>query len=864
MLGKIINKFFMSRNERILQNLNDLVIKINLLEKNLLKLSDNELKKKTNEFKLRLKYGDTIDSLLPEAFSVVREASKRVFGMRHFDVQILGGIILHRQCIAEMRTGEGKTLTATLPAYLNALLGNGVHIVTMNDYLAKRDANKNRILFEFLGLSVGINIAGISQEDKKIAYLADITYGTNHEYGFDYLRDNMVFCRTQKVQRKLYFALIDEVDSILIDEARTPLVVSGSIENSNTLYQKINSLVSFLIPKNKKNSNKISQLGDFYIDYKQRQIHLTETGLIKIEKLLVKYNFLLKKESLYLSKNIFFVHHMLLALKAHYIFLKNIDYIIQNRKIIIVDEHTGRVMSGRRWSDGLHQAIEAKEGLCIQNDNQTLAAITLQNYFRLYTKLSGMTGTAATEAFEFNSIYNLDTVVIPTNQPMIRSDMPDLIYLSEIDKINAVISDIRDCVIRKQPVLVGTVSIEKSEQISRLLKKINIPHNVLNAKKHAQEAEIISQAGEPSAVTIATNMAGRGTDIVLGGINDRSKNNKKYNFKKNSLFVKSWDEKNKLVVKSGGLHIIGTERHESRRIDNQLRGRSGRQGDPGSSRFYLSLDDSLIRLFASDNIINFIRTIGIKPGQSIKHPWLSIAIESAQKKIENQNFDTRKQLLEYDNIVNEQRAVIYNERDKLINQSNIHDHVLSILKDRIYFCIKQYVSGGKISIDSFLALEKELKNNFYYIKPKNKFLAHDTSLYKNVDKLIELIVATIQFNYNKQITSIAHKYSYMIEKSVVLQILDIFWIEHLNSVDFLRHSIHLRGYAQQDPQQEYKRESFFMFQTMLEGIKNNVIKNLINIFYIDFERKKNTYINLIDQKDYNSFHIFIMKSIDIK
>ncbi|VFP78119.1 Protein translocase subunit SecA [Buchnera aphidicola (Cinara cuneomaculata)] len=862
MLGKIINNFFMSRNERILKNLNDLVIKINFLEKDLLKLSDNELKKKTDEFKLRLKYGDTVDSLLPEAFSVIREASKRVFGMRHFDVQILGGIILHRHCIAEMRTGEGKTLTATLPAYLNALVGHGVHIVTMNDYLAKRDASKNRILFEFLGLSVGLNISGISQQDKKIAYLADITYGTNHEYGFDYLRDNMVFCQTQKVQRKLYFALIDEVDSILIDEARTPLVISGPIEDSNSLYQRINSLVPFLIPKNKKNYNKISQVGDFYIDSKQRQIHLTEKGLIKIENLLVKYNFLLKTESLYLSKNIFFIHHMLLALKAHYIFLKNIDYIIQDKKIIIVDEHTGRIMSGRRWSDGLHQAIEAKENVCIQNDTQTLATITLQNYFRLYVKLSGMTGTASTEAFEFNSIYNLDTVVIPTNKPMIRHDMSDLIYLSETDKMNAILSDIKDCVDRQQPVLVGTVSIEKSEQISKLLKKINIKHNILNAKRHAQEANIIAQAGEPAAVTIATNMAGRGTDIVLGGIN-RYKNNIKHYFNKNSSFNKLWCKKNKLVVKSGGLHIIGTERHESRRIDNQLRGRSGRQGDPGSSRFYLSLDDSLIRFFASDNIISFIKTIGIQKSQSIEHPWLNIAIERAQKKIENQNFDARKQLLEYDNIINEQRAVIYHERNKLIKNSNIHDHILSILKDRIYFCIKQYMSGDVVNADSFLALEQELKNNFYFIKSINKFLEHDTTLYNNVDKLIDLIVTTIQFSYSKNTQLITNQYSNMIEKSVMLQILDIFWVEHLNTVDFLRHSIHLRGYAQQDPQQEYKRESFFMFQTMLESIKNNVIKCLINIFYMDFEQKKNIYTRLLDQKDYDAFHMLIMKSINI-
>uniref|UniRef100_A0A451DF62 Protein translocase subunit SecA n=1 Tax=Buchnera aphidicola (Cinara pseudotsugae) TaxID=2518978 RepID=A0A451DF62_9GAMM len=862
MLGKIINNFFLSRNERVLKNLNELVVKINMLEKDLLQLKDHDLRKKTDEFKLRLKYGDTLDSLLPEAFSVIREASKRVFGMRHFDVQILGGIILHRKSIAEMRTGEGKTLTATLPAYLNALLGRGVHIVTMNDYLANRDANKNRVLFEFLGLSVGINVSGMSQEDKQIAYLADITYGTNHEYGFDYLRDNMVFCNKQKVQRKLYFALVDEVDSILIDEARTPLVISGPIENSDSLYKKINSLIPFLIPKNKKNYNEICKVGDFYIDYKQRQIHLTEMGLIKIEKLLVKHNLLPKLESLYLSKNIFFIHHILLALKAHYIFLKNVDYLIQNNKIIIVDEHTGRIMSGRRWSDGLHQAVEAKEKVVIHHDNQTLASITLQNYFRLYSKLSGMTGTAATEACEFNSIYNLDTVVIPTNKPMIRNDMSDLIYLSEFDKINAIISDIQDCVKRKQPVLVGTVSIEKSEKISKILKKINIQHNVLNAKMHSKEAVIISRAGEPEAVTIATNMAGRGTDIVLGGMQCEIRK-KKYIINKNNVLRDSWKKKNNLVLTSGGLHIIGTERHDSRRIDNQLRGRSGRQGDPGSSRFYLSLDDTLIRLFASDNIISFIKTIGMKKGQSIEHPWLNSAIERAQKKVENQNFDIRKQLLEYDNVINEQREVIYRERNKLINISNIHDHILKILKDRIKFCIKQYISGNTVNQNSFIALEKELKNNFYFIKSINKFLEHDTTLYDNVDKLIDLIVTTIQFSYSKNTSLVSKKCSNMIEKSVMLQILDIFWVEHLNSVDFLRQSIHLRGYAQQDPQQEYKRESFFMFQSMLESIKNNVIKSLVNIFYVDFERKKNIYMHVINCKDYHEFHLLIMKSIKI-
>lgn len=862
MFSKLINKFFLSRNERILKSLNDIVIKINNLEKNFLNISNEDLKKKTYEFKLRLKYGDTLDILLPEAFAVIREASRRVFGMRHFDVQLLGGIVLNQRCIAEMRTGEGKTLTATLPAYLNALLGKGVHIVTMNDYLAQRDAKKNRILFEFLGLTVGLNISGMSQKDKKKAYLADITYGTNHEYGFDYLRDNMIFRNEQKVQRSLYFALIDEVDSILIDEARTPLVISGPIENSNTLYYRINCLVSHLIPQNKKHGNKLCRIGDFYIDYKQKQVHLTEIGLKKIEKILVKYNFLLQTESVYLSKNIFFIHHILLALKAHYIFLKNIDYIIKDNKVIIVDEHTGRMMPSRRWSDGLHQAIEAKENVFIHNDSQTLAAITLQNYFLLYTKLSGMTGTAATEASEFDSIYNLDTIIIPTHKPMIRKDMPDLVYLSKQDKINAILSDIKLCVLRKQPVLVGTISIEKSEMISALLKKMNIAHNVLNAKFNVDEADIIAKAGEPQAVTIATNMAGRGTDIVLGGVLKYEHHTKK-SINKNILLKTAWKKKNKLVVQAGGLHIIGTERHDSRRIDNQLRGRSGRQGDPGSSRFYLSLEDSLIRLFTSNKIISFMKTIGMKTGHAIEHPWLSKVIAQAQKKVENQNFDARKQLLEYDNIINEQRSVIYNERNKLINQSDIHQYILNILKDRIHCCIKQHISGSSVKLDSFFALEQELKNNFYFIKSINKFLEHDTTLYENVDKLIDLIVTTIQFSYNQNTEIVLKKYSQMIEKSVMLQILDIFWIEHLNSVDFLKHSIYLRGYAQQDPKQEYKRESFFMFQSMLESIKNNVIKSLINIFFVDFEKKKNIYIDIIDRKDYDSFHFLIMQSINI-
>lgn len=861
MFIQMIKDFFSSYNNRILNKLNVFVEKINVLEKNFIKLSDLELKKKTLIFKNRLFNGEHLDHLLPEAFAVVREASKRVFNMRHFDVQLLGGIALYKNYITEMRTGEGKTLTATLPAYLNALTGKGVHIVTMNDYLAKRDAEKNCILFNFLGLSVGTNISNISIEEKKIAYLADVTYGTNHEYGFDYLRDNMVFCPKNKVQRELYCVLIDEVDSILIDEARTPLIISGTIEYNSSIYTYINSLIFKLEKRNIKKYKYTKIDGDFYIDYKQRQIFLTELGMKKLEKLLVEYKLLPIKESLYLPKNIILVNHIILALKANYLFFNNIDYIINNKNIVIIDEHTGRIMPNRRWSDGLHQAIEAKEKAFIHNENQTLASITLQNYFLLYKKLSGMTGTAITESFEFYSIYNLDTVVIPTNKPMIRKDFSDIIYISLKDKNKAIVSAIKDCVLRKQPVLVGTMSIEKSELLSSFLKKNFIKHNILNAKFHSQEADIIAQAGKLGAVTIATNMAGRGTDIVLGGnINLIFKDKKILNKKEQKYIQTNWKKNNELVVKSGGLHIIGTERYESRRIDNQLRGRSGRQGDPGSSRFYLSLEDPLLKLFSTDKIISFMKILGIKSEQSIEHPWINVAIEHAQKKVENKNFDIRKSLLEYDNIINEQRKVVYHERNKIINTSDIHDHILLILKDRINFFLKKNILSTGIDKIDFYIFKKKLKKRFFFVLSYKKFLKYK-NLFNNQKKiLIQYIIKIITKDYARYTSKISVKYRNIIEKYVVLQALDIFWKDHLNALEFLQKSIYLRGYAQKDPIEEYKRESYYIFLSMLESIKNYLIRNLINIFYKNFESKKNIYIDLIKKNDFDSFHFHIMKS----
>ncbi|CAL4042472.1 Protein translocase subunit SecA [Buchnera aphidicola (Phyllaphis fagi)] len=829
MFIRLLKSIFGSRNDRVLHEIQSIVNNINNLEKQLVKLSNQELKEKTRFFKHSLKNGKTLNDLLPEAFAVVREASKRVLNMRHFDVQILGGIVLHNQCIAEMRTGEGKTLTSTLSIYLNALIGDSVHVVTMNEYLAERDAKKNKILFEFLGLKVGVNLSHLSILLKKKVYTSDIIYGTNSEFCFDYLRDNMVFSKSDRVQNKLNYVLIDEIDSILIDEARTPLVISGpSIDNSK-IYKIINNIVSYLTPQKVYGFDDHLGIGHFIVDEKSKQVSLTECGLIVVEKFLIDSNLMNKNESLYSSHNIILMQYVVSALRAHVIFKKNIDYIVKNKKAIIVDEHTGRLMIGRRWSDGLHQAIEAKENLEILNENQILASITFQNYFKLYKKISGMTGTAATEVFEFSSIYNLDTIIIPTNCPMIRKDLPDIMYVTEQEKNNAIIQDIQRCIMKKQPVLVGTVSVEKSEIISRRLSVLGISHNVLNAKRYAREAEIISQAGKLSTVTIATNMAGRGTDIVLGGsMKLRSECNSDIEYTKKKAI---WKNEHDLVVLSGGLHIIGTERHESRRIDNQLRGRSGRQGDPGSSRFYLSMDDSLMRIFIPDQIKHIIRKLGLKVGYSLEHQWITKAISHAQKRVESQNFEIRKQLLEYDNILNEQRKVIYKKRYEIISTDNISHLIKNILQDVILNIINVYCPDG-VSIKKWNILDmiNILKTDFNIICSINN-LNHKKEKFSN--KIIfDNIYKIIKENYYVQ----EKKHGFInvrnIEKNIMLFHLDNLWKEHLLAVDYLRQGIHLRSYAQKDPKQEYTRESFIMFSNMLDILKYQVISKIIQKIFL--------------------------------
>ncbi|QNS01921.1 MAG: preprotein translocase subunit SecA [Buchnera aphidicola (Pentalonia nigronervosa)] len=840
MLRKWFTKIFGNRNDRILKKLKKIVLSINQLEKKFSKLSDKKLKENTKWFRSRLDNGETLNDLLPEAFATVREASKRVFSMRHFDVQILGGIVLNERCIAEMRTGEGKTLTSTLPAYLNALDGNGVHIVTMNDYLAHRDAEKNTVLFNFLGLKVGLNLSGMSFSDKKDAYLSDITYGTNNEYGFDYLRDNMVFSATERVQRKLNYALVDEVDSILIDEARTPLIISGPAEGNSTLYQEIDRITPYLIAQEKDDSDMFHGKGDFFVDEKLKQVYLTERGLIKIEKILFQKKLIKTDESLYSSNNIILMHHVISALRAHNLFIRDVDYLVKDNEIIIVDEHTGRTMPGRRWSDGLHQAIEAKEHVFIKDENRTLASITFQNYFRLYKKIAGMTGTAATEAFEFSSIYNLDTIVIPTNKPMIREDMPDLVYITEQEKMHAIIEDIKKCITLKKPVLVGTVSIEKSEMISQKLIKLKIKHNVLNAKFHAKEAEIIAQAGKPQAVTIATNMAGRGTDIVLGG-NLEVELNKNLGLDSNKLkkITQKWKKEHDAVLLSGGLHIIGTERHEARRIDNQLRGRSGRQGDRGSSRFYISMEDGLMRIFASDKIVNIMKKIGVSLNEAIEHPWITKAIENAQKKVENRNFDIRKQLLEYDDVINEQRHAIYTQRNKLIDSNHVQEIVYKTFRDVFKKIISTYIfHDTDINDKNLIDLENKLNIDFFLNISIIGFCKIRSNLKK--DKITDQVINTVMQKYKIQEDLIGEKNIRVIEKYIILQTLDSFWVDHLSAVDYLRQGIHLRGYAQKDPKQEYTRESFEMFSNMLESFKYEIVLILskINLSYV----KK--YINL--------------------
>ncbi len=829
MLIKMLTKVFGSRNDRTLRRMRKIVTKINGMEPALEKLSDDELKAKTAEFRARLEKGDSVETLLPEAFAVVREASKRVFGMRHFDVQLLGGMVLNDRCIAEMRTGEGKTLTATLPAYLNALSGKGVHVVTVNDYLAQRDAENNRPLFEFLGLSVGINLPGMPAPAKREAYAADITYGTNNEYGFDYLRDNMAFSPEERVQRKLHYALVDEVDSILIDEARTPLIISGPAEDSSELYRRMDKIIPSLVRQEKEDSDSFQGEGHFSVDEKSRQVNLTERGLVLVEELLVKEGIMEEGESLYSPGNIMLMHHVTAALRAHALFTRDVDYIVKDGEVIIVDEHTGRTMQGRRWSDGLHQAVEAKEGVQIQNENQTLASITFQNYFRLYAKLAGMTGTADTEAFEFSSIYKLDTIVVPTNRPMVRKDLADLVYMTETEKFAAIIEDIKERTSKGQPVLVGTISIEKSELVSDALQKAGIRHNVLNAKFHAHEAEIVAQAGYPSTVTIATNMAGRGTDIVLGGSWQSEIAALENPSDAQIADIKAeWQKRHDAVLESGGLHIIGTERHESRRIDNQLRGRSGRQGDPGSSRFYLSMEDALMRIFASDRVSSMMRKLGMKPGEAIEHPWVTKAIANAQRKVESRNFDIRKQLLEYDDVANDQRRAIYTQRNELLDVADVSETINSIREDVFKVTIDNHIPPQSLEeMWDVEGLQDRLKNDFDLELPIAQWLDKEPDLHE--ETLRERILQNAIEVYKQKEEVVGDEMMRHFEKGVMLQTLDSLWKEHLAAMDYLRQGIHLRGYAQKDPKQEYKRESFAMFAAMLESLKYEVISTLSKV-----------------------------------
>jgi preprotein translocase subunit SecA len=829
MFSSILRKVFGSRNDRLLKKLQKNVDAINALEAEYEQLSDEALKAKTAEFKQRIEKGESLEDLMYEAFATVREASKRVYGMRHFDVQMLGGQVLHEGKISEMRTGEGKTLTATLPTYLNALSGKGVHVITVNDYLAKRDAEWANQLFTFLGMRVGCNVPGMAHEQKRDAYQADVTYGTNNEFGFDYLRDNMAFSPQDRVQRPLNFAVVDEVDSILIDEARTPLIISGQAEDSSELYRRINLVIPELVQQEEEDEEGKEGDGDYTIDLKAKQIHLTERGQGHVEEILHRAGVLPEGESLFAAGNISLLHHINAALRAHKLFSKDVDYIVKEDQIVIVDEHTGRTMEGRRWSEGLHQAVEAKEGVKIQNENQTLASITFQNYFRLYNKLAGMTGTADTEAFEFQHIYSLETVVLPTNKPMQRKDKADLIYLTAEEKYDAIVEDIKACVERGQPTLVGTVSIENSELLSRVLKKSKIPHKVLNAKFHEHEADIVAQAGKPGAVTIATNMAGRGTDIVLGG-NWQAEIEKIENPTQAQIdkIKAEWKVRHDAVLASGGLHIIGTERHESRRIDNQLRGRSGRQGDPGSSRFYLSLDDALMRIFASEKMGNMMKRLGMEKGEAIEHPWVTRAIENAQRKVEGRNFDIRKQLLEYDDVANDQRKVIYEQRNELLDEGDISETIAVIREDVVSGVVDEYIPPQSLEeMWDVKGLEERLRADFAVDLPIQNWLESDDKLYE--EKLRERIHGEVVASYKEKEAVVGEQVLRQFEKAVMLQNLDSHWKEHLAAMDHLRQGIGLRSYAQKNPKQEYKRESFALFSQMLEALKVEVITILSRV-----------------------------------
>ena len=845
MFQTLLTSIFGSRNSRLLKQYRRRVARINALEPQMEALSDDELRGKTREFQARIQeevaagkpVNDVLDAILPEAFAVCREGSKRILGMRHFDVQMLGAMVLNAGKIAEMRTGEGKTLTATLAVYLNALAGRGVHVVTVNDYLAQRDAAWMGRLYNFLGLTVGVIVAQQPSDEKRAAYQADITYGTNNEYGFDYLRDNMVYDAASRMQRKLFYAIVDEVDSILIDEARTPLIISGPAEENAELYVRMNAVPPMLTPmESEPKQGEEDPPGDYWVDHKAHQAYLSEAGHEHAEQILTQLGLLPEGASLYDAANISLVHHLMVALRAHTLFLRDQHYVVQNDEVVIVDEFTGRLMAGRRWSDGLHQAVEAKEGVKIQAENQTLASITFQNYFRMYEKLSGMTGTADTEAYEFQEIYNLETVVVPTHRPMVRNDMQDLVYRTAKEKYDAILADIRDCHERGQPVLVGTTSIENSELVSNLLKKAGLPHNVLNAKQHDREAEIVAQAGRPHQITIATNMAGRGTDIELGGsrssvinaIEMREDLDPEAKKAEIARFQDEWQKVHEEVLEKGGLHIIGTERHESRRIDNQLRGRAGRQGDKGSSRFYLSMEDPLLKIFAGDRLKAIMDRLKLPEGEAIESGLVSRAIESAQRKVEARNFDIRKQLLDYDDVANEQRKVIYAHRNELLDTADVSEVITNLRQGALEEVFRRHVPEGTVEEQwDINGLEKELQNEWQLPVPVSQWLKENEDL--GDEAILARIVEEADKRYHVKIERVGAEAFGNFERSIMLQSIDQHWREHLSALEHLRQGIHLRGYAQKNPKQEYKREAFELFENLLGIIRTEVSRVLMNV-----------------------------------
>ena len=836
MISGLLKKIFGSRNDRLVRQYSVTVRKINALEPAVEALSDADLAGKTETFKARIAQGESLDDLLPEAFAVVREAGRRVLGMRHFDAQMVGGMVLNAGKISEMRTGEGKTLAATLPAYLNALTGRGVHVVTVNDYLARRDAEWMGRLYRFLGLSVGINLSQMAHEEKQAAYAADITYGTNNEYGFDYLRDNMVYSAGERVQRGLNYAIVDEVDSILIDEARTPLIISGQAEDHTDLYLKLNAVAPLLTRGEAGRDKDEPDTGDYTVDLKSHQVLLTEAGHEHAEEILSRMGLLPAGGSLYEPANIMLVHHLYAALRAQNLYHRDQQYVVQDGEVIIVDEFTGRLMSGRRWSDGLHQAVEAKEGVAIQNENQTLASITFQNFFRMYAKLSGMTGTADTEAYEFHQIYGLETVVVPTHRPMIREDRMDQIYRTGPEKYTAIINDIKDCHGRGQPVLVGTTSIENSELLSDMLTREKMPHQVLNAKQHAKEAGIVVQAGRPGVITIATNMAGRGTDIVLGGnvekdidaIKDDAKLSDAEKEARIAALRTEWEALHARVIAAGGLHIIGSERHESRRIDNQLRGRAGRQGDPGSSRFYLALDDQLLKIFAGERLNAIMVRLKMPEGEAIEHPLVTRSLESAQRKVEQRNFDTRKQLLDYDDVANDQRKVIYQQRNELLGSEDISETITAMRQGVVHDCFTNYLPAGSVEEQwDIPGLELALAAEFQLQLPLADWLSKETEL--SDSDLLKRVLDAADAAYAAKIDRVDAAAWHGFERNVMLQSLDSLWREHLAALDHLRQGIHLRGYAQKNPKQEYKREAFELFESLLQSVRMDVTKLLMTV-----------------------------------